>query len=134
MRLKRPLVIAIVLLVACKAPTPAQQMDSIQSWLATAEMVGQAWLRHTTPDKYSRQTLELSRETVLQLSSDLLASLPAATDSAKLDAVLVRSRRRLDQMARSIEAKNSPDFRLQLDSLRNDEKTVKAFSDSIPKQ
>ena len=134
MRLKRPLVIAIVLLVACKPPTPAQQMDSIQSWLATAEMVGQGWLRHTTPDKYSRQTLELSRETVLQISSDLLASLPPAVDSAKLDAVLVRSRRRLDQMARLIESKNSPDFRRQLDSLSADKKIVEQISDGMPKQ
>ena len=134
MRLKRPLVIAIVLLVACKPPTPAQQMDSIRSWLATAEMVGQGWLRHTTPDKYSRQTLELSRETVLQISSDLLASLPPAVDSAKLDAVLVRSRRRLDQMARLIESKNSPDFRRQLDSLSADKKIVEQISDGMPKQ
>ncbi len=134
MRLKRPLVIAIVLLVACKPPTPAERMDSIQSWLATAQMVGEAWLRHTTPDKYSRQTLELSRETVLQISSSLLASLPPATDSASLDAVLTRSRGRLDQMARLIAARNSPDFRRQLDSLRGDEKIVKALSDSMPKQ
>ncbi|MGI8402745.1 MAG: hypothetical protein ACR2NS_14255 [Gemmatimonadaceae bacterium] len=134
MRPKRPLVIAIVLLVACKPPTPAQQMDSIQSWLATAEMVGQAWLRHTTPDKYSRQTLELSRETLAQISSDLLASLPPATDSAKLDAVLLRSRVRLDQMARLIESKNSPDFRRQLDSLAADKKIVEQISDGMPKQ
>jgi hypothetical protein len=134
MRLKRSLVIAIALLGACKPPTPAEQMDSIQSWLATARMAGDAWLRHTTPDKYSRQTLMLSSETLLQVSNDLLASLPPAIDSAALDSVLTRSRGRLDQMARLIEAKNSPDFRHQLDSLRADEKIVKALSDSMPKQ
>ena len=134
MRLKRPLVLAITLLGACKPPTPEEQMDSIKSWLATSELVADAWLRHTTPDKYSRQTLELSRETLQQISTDLLASLPPAVDSAMLDSVLVRSRGHIDQMARLIEAKNSPDFQRQLDSLRADEKIVEQISDGMPKQ
>ena len=134
MRLKRPLVLAITLLGACKSPTPGEQMDSIKSWLATSELCAEAWLRHTTPDKYSRQTLELSHETLLQISTDLLASLPPAVDSAMLDSVLVRSRGHIDQMARLIEAKNSPDFRRQLDSLRADQKIVEQISDGMPKQ
>jgi hypothetical protein len=134
MRLKRPLVLAITLLGACKPPTPGEQMDSIKSWLATSEMVAEAWLRHSTPDKYSRQTLQLSRETLLQISTDLLTSLPPAVDSAMLDNALVRSRGHIDQMARLIEAKNSPDFRRQLDSLRADEKIVDQISDRMPKQ
>jgi len=134
MRLKRTLVVAIALLSACKLPTPAEQMDSIQSWLATAGMVGEAWLRHTTPDKYSRETLELSRETLFKISADLLASLPPATDSAMLDSILVRSRGRVDRMARLIAARNAPEFARQLDSLRADEKLVKALSEGMPKQ
>ena len=134
MRLKLPLALAITLLGACKPPTPEEQMDSIKSWLATSEMVAEAWLRHTTPDKYSRQTLELSRETLLQISTDMLASPPRAVDSAALDSVLVRSRGHLDQMARLIVAKNSPDFRRQLDSLRADEKIVEQIGNAMPKQ
>lgn len=134
MRLKRTLVVAIALLGACKSPTPAKQMDSIQSWLATAGMVGEAWLRRTTPDKYSRETLELSREKLFKISNDLLASLPPATDSAKLDSLLVRSRGRVDKMARLIAARNAPEFARQLDSLRADEKLVKALSEGMSKQ
>jgi hypothetical protein len=133
MRLKRPLVLAITLLAACKPPTPEQLMDSIKSWLATAEMAGEGWLRHSTPDKYSRQTLELSNETLLQPSTPMLSSLPPAVDSAMLDA-LARSRGHIDRMARLIDAKNSPDFRRQLDSLRTDVKIVKQISDDMPKQ
>jgi hypothetical protein len=106
-------------------------MDSIQSWLATAEMVGEAWLRHTTPDKYSRQTLELSRESLLQISSDLLKSPPHSVDSASLDSILTRSRVNVAQMAHLIQAKDAPYFRRQLDSLRADQKLVKQLSDSI---
>jgi hypothetical protein len=131
MRMKRLLVISLLILAACKSPTPAEQMDSIQSWLATAEMVGEAWLRHTTPDKYSRQTLELSHESLLQISRDLLKSPPHSVDSASLDSILTRSRVNVAQMARLIQAKDAPDFGRQLDSLRADQKLVKQLSDSI---
>jgi hypothetical protein len=131
MHLKRLLVISVVILASCKPPTPAEQMDSIRSWLATAEMVGQAWLRHTTPDNYSRQTLELSHETLLRISSDVLKSPPPSVDSAILDRVLTKSRDDVAQMARLITAKDAPDFARQLDSLSADEKLVKQLSDSI---
>jgi len=131
MRVKRLLVISVVIAAGCKSPTPAEQMDSIQSWLATAEMVGEAWLRHTTPDKYSRQTLELSHETVLQISSDLLKSPPRSVDSAALDRALTSGWRYVAQMASLIQAKDAPDFARQLDSLRADQKLLKQLSDSI---
>ncbi len=131
MRAKLFFAVPLVFSTACKPPTPAEQMDSVISWLATAGMAGDAWLRHTTPDKYTRQTLELSHDTLLQISDDLLKSRPPGTDTASLDSVLTRSRGRIAQMARLVEAKNSPAFLSQLDSLRVDEKLVKQFSDSI---
>jgi hypothetical protein len=128
---KRLLVISIALVAACKSPTPAEQMDSIQSWLATAGMAGDAWLRHTTPDKYTRQTLDLSQQILLQISSDLLKAPPHSVDSATLDSVLTRSRAHVAQMARLIEEKDAPDFARQLDSLRADQKDIKQLSDGI---
>jgi hypothetical protein len=134
MHLKRFLVAALLLLTACKPPTPAEQLDSVLSWLATAGMAGDAWLRHTTPDRYTRQTLELSHQTLLQLGDDILKTPPPGLDSASLDSVLTRSRGRVAQMARLVEQKNSPAFRGQLDSLRADEKLVKLLSDSLSSQ
>jgi hypothetical protein len=131
MRVKRLLVISIALVAACKSPTPVEQMDSIQSWLATARMVGDTWLRHTTPDKYSRETLELSHEVLLQISRDLLKSPPHSIDSAALDGVLTKSREHVARMARLIAAKDAPDFERQLDSLRADQKVVRQLSDSL---
>jgi hypothetical protein len=132
---KRLLAVSIVVVAACKPPTPDEQMDSIQSWLATSGMAGEAWLRHTTPDDYSRQTLELSHQTLLQISTDLLKSPPRLLDSAMLDSVLTRSRGHVDQMARLIEAKDAPDFAHELDSLRTDLKVVHQLAESIkPRQ
>jgi hypothetical protein len=131
MRLKRFLIVPLLFSTACKTPTPAEQMDSAVSWLATAGMAGDAWLRHTTPDKYTRQTLELSHDTLLQISDKLLNSPLSGIDTASLDSVLTRSRGRIAQMARLVEAKNSPAFLSQLDSLRADQRIVSGLSDMV---
>ncbi|HEV7837408.1 MAG TPA: hypothetical protein VGO75_05005 [Gemmatimonadaceae bacterium] len=131
MRAKRLLMVSLVLAAACKPPTPAEEMDSVLSWIGTAGMAGDAWLRHSTPDTYTRQTLELSGETLQQISKDLLESPPPAVDSATLDGVLTRTRDRITRMAGLIKAKDAPDFARQLDSLRADQKAIKALADSI---
>jgi hypothetical protein len=131
MRAKGFVVASIALAIACKSPTPAEKMDSILSWIATAGITGEAWLRHTTPDKYSRQTLQLSDQTLLEISTELLKSPPKSIDSATLDSVLTKAREDIAQMGRLIEAKDAPAFGRQLDSLRADEKIIKQLSDSI---
>jgi hypothetical protein len=131
MSAKRLLLLSLILAAGCKPPTPAEQMDTITSWIGTARMTGEAWLRHTTPDAYTRQTLELAAKTLGQTSKDLLESPPTNTDTAALDGALTRARERIAQMARLITAKDAPDFGRQLDSLRADQKAVKQFSNSI---
>jgi hypothetical protein len=131
MRPERLLALPLLLVFACKPPTPAEQLDSVLSWLGTAGMAGDAWLRHTTPDRYTRETLELSHQTLAQIGDDLLKARVPGVDSASLDSVLTRSRGRVAQMARFVEAKNSPAFATELDSLRADEKIVKQLSDSV---
>ena len=131
MRAKRLLLVSLILAAACKPPTPAEQMDSILSWIGTAGMAGDAWLRHTTPDTYTRQTLELSTEILGQISKDLLESLPNAVDSAALDTALAAPRERIARMAALIRAKDAPDFARQLDSLRADHGILKQLSDRL---
>jgi hypothetical protein len=131
MRLERLLVLPVLFCLACKPPTPGDQMDSLLSWLATARMTGESWLHNTTPDAYSRQTLELSGEKIGQIASDLLKSPPSGVDTATLDTLFRRSGVRVKAMARLIAAKNAPDFGRQLDSLGADEKLVKQLADSI---
>ena len=131
MRLERLLVFPVLFCLSCKPPTPAEQMDSMLSWLATARMTGEAWVRHTTPDTYSRQTLELSGEKIGQIAIDLMKSPPTGVDTAMLDSLFTRSRVRVEAMARLIASKNAPDFARQLDSLGVDEKLVKQLADSL---
>ena len=131
MSVKRLAVLSLFLTLACKSPSATEQMDSVISWLGTAGMAGEAWLRHTTPDKYTRQTLELSHETLIGISSELFKSLPAGIDSAALDSALTRGNEHIGLMAKLVEQKNSSDFRSMLDSLYSDEKLVKQIADSV---
>lgn len=129
MRLKR-LVVPLLLAIGCKPPTPAEQLDSIVSWVSTAKMAGDAWLRRTTPDKYTRQTLELSDQMLLETGSQLLKSAPATLDTAAFDRALTSTRFNIAEMARFVEEKDAGRFRQPWDSLRIYLKTMKDFSDS----
>jgi hypothetical protein len=131
MRTKRLLILSWAFVTACKPPTPAEQMDSVLSWIGTAGMAGDAWLRHTTPDTYARQTLELSHDRLRRFSNDLLQSPPRGPDSASLNAVLARSRRRIARLEALITAKNAPGFARELDLLRADQRIVKQLSEKI---
>jgi len=131
MRIKRLLVLSLIFATACKSPTPAEQMESARSWIGTAGMAGSAWLRHTTPATYTRQTLELSHEKLGQISDDLLKSPPPGADIAALHVVLARSRSRIARMEALVAANNAPDFVRELKSLRADQRLVKRISDRI---
>lgn len=121
----------LLLAVACKPPTPAERLDTIVSWIATVRMAGDAWLRRTTPDKYTRETLELSDRMLLQSGTQLLKSPPSSIDSAAFAHVLIRTRFQIKKMARLVEQKAAPEFRQPWDSLRIYEKIVKQASDKI---
>jgi hypothetical protein len=118
---------------ACKSPTPAEQMQTIVSWMSTADLAAQAWANHTTPEKYTRQTLELSEETIRQTSDEVLKQPPQGIDSVALNSLLTRSSGRIAQMARLIEVRNAPDVLRELDSLRTEKSAVKDIADKFEK-
>jgi DNA-nicking Smr family endonuclease len=130
-KLARLACIASIASLGCKPPTPDEQLDNVRSWLATADMTAQAWVNHTTPERYTRQTLELAHTNVEQITEELLKSRPPGLDSASLDSVLTRSGSRIDQMQRLVKGRNAPDLRIQLDSLRVEERSVHEFSDRV---
>jgi hypothetical protein len=129
MRLKGLLAAPLIFVIACKQPTAAEQLDSVLSWLATAGMAGDAWLHHTTPDRYTRQTLELSQHSLQQLATDLKKSAAPGIDKALVDTVLSRSLARVAQMIRLVEARNFSAFASDLDSLHADESIIKQLTD-----
>ena len=125
--------LTLMLATGCKSPTPAEQMQTVLSWMSTADMAAQAWVNHTTPEKYTRQTLQLSEETIRQTASELLKSPPAEIDSSGLDSLLTRSSGRIAQMARLIGVRNAPEVIRELDSLRVEKAAVKDLAAKLEK-
>jgi hypothetical protein len=134
-KLARLFCLASIASLGCKKPTPAEQVDGVRSWLATAEMAAQAWVNHTTPEKYTRQTLELAGKNVEQIADELLKSPSPSVDSASLDSLLTQSSGRIHQMARFVTSRNAPEVRVQLDSLRAEETRVRDLGERLkPRQ
>ena len=92
-------------------------------------MAAQAWVNHTTPEKYTRQTLVLAHETIETTADQLLASPPAEMDTASLHRLLMASGDRIAQMARFVQSRNAPAVSAQLDTLRAETKTVGQIAD-----
>jgi hypothetical protein len=97
--------------------------------MATADMAGQAWVNHTAPEKYTRQTLELSRQTLQTTADQLLQSPPPEMDTAALHRLLRVSGDRIAQMARFVQSRNAPAVSAQLDTLRAETQTVGQIAD-----
>ena len=51
-----------------------KSLQTIQSWTATAQMVGETWQQGTVPDAYAEQTLEKSQEEIAKETKDLTES------------------------------------------------------------
>lgn len=121
------------LLLACaKSPSEKDVVDSMVSWIGTGDMAAQAWLNHSTLDRYTRETLELSAQTLDQQLDQLKESAPR--HSLQLDSAVANARHSMTQIAGLIAAKNAPAVQPQLDSLRAAKRIVLAISDSLGKQ
>jgi hypothetical protein len=68
----------LALLVACsRSPSPQKSvkaLKTIQSWTATAQMVGKAWQQGRVPQHYAQQTLAKTRQEIAKESQDLTAT------------------------------------------------------------
>ncbi len=67
----------LMMLVACsRSPSPEKSvkaLKTIQSWTATAQMVGEAWQQGRVPQHYAQQTLEKTQAEIAKESQDLTA-------------------------------------------------------------
>jgi len=120
-----------------KTPSEKEIVDSMVSWIGTADMASQAWLKHTTFDRYTLETLELSAEKLgdqqkqLQETGALKSS---GYGSPGLDSAATRAAHSMITIAGLVGENDAPDVRIQLDSLRAAKKIVLAASDSLAKQ
>jgi Tfp pilus assembly protein PilP len=51
-----------------------KSLQSVQSWTATAQMVGETWQQGNVPEAYAEQTLKKSQEEIARETKDLTES------------------------------------------------------------
>lgn len=124
-------VIGIFLVCAgcSKPPSEKDVVHSMISWMGTGDMAAQAWLNHTTFDRFTRQTLELSSRMLDGQARQLAQAAPA--HSAALDSAVTNARRAMADIARLVAANDAPDVLPNLDSLRAAKKVLLAAGDSL---
>lgn len=105
-----------------KKPSEKEVVDSIVSWTGTGDLAAQAWLDHSTFDRYTRRTLERSAEEIAEQSGQLGRSAPFREPA--LDSAITSIRRSLLRMAALIAANDAPGVRAQLDTLRSEKRFV----------
>ncbi|MEH1944887.1 MAG: hypothetical protein V7L01_32370 [Nostoc sp.] len=104
----------LTLLASYSGKTSVEDMDketqNISSWLATANMVGDAWIRDVVPNKYAEQTLkratqELGKEKEkiekIKLSKDV-----TERDQSLLLAEVLQLANKTEEISRDVVQKN----------------------------
>ncbi len=74
--MKKLLFLGLLLeLAACSRSSSHEKLlkslQTVQSWTATAQMVGETWQQGAVPDAYAEQTLKKSQEEIARETKDL---------------------------------------------------------------
>lgn len=122
------LLFLLKLLTACSSQSStnelAKELQTVKSWAATAEMVGDAWIRGNVPKAYAKQTLEKTQEE-LKNETDTLSKL--SIESSQRDTVLEQLKRlenTVGQMSKAVEQKDQKLIAQQIQQLSLEEQMI----------
>lgn len=115
----------LLLLSACDRSSSREKqnkaLQTIQSWTATAHMVGETWQQGTVPDVYAQQTLAKSQQEIAKETQGL-------TVSSELKQQLQQVQQTLQQMTIAVEQKNQAAIASSLQTLSKEQHQLSAFA------
>ncbi|MEH2252703.1 hypothetical protein [Nostoc sp.] len=122
----------VILLASCSGKTSAEDMEketqSVSSWVATANMVGDAWIRGAVPNKYAEQTLKKAQEELrkekekideIKLSKDVREH-----DKSILLTEVLQLANNTEEMSRAVAQKNRSAVRQKLGELAAEKRSL----------
>ncbi len=118
------LISLLFVLSACSSSSHAKQiktLQTIQSWTATARMVGETWQQGIVPDRYAEQTLSKSQEEISKEAEGLTAV-------PKLQQQLSQIHQTLQQMTTAIHQQNKATIAPLLQDLSNQQQQLAVFA------
>ncbi|MCC5643817.1 hypothetical protein LC607_12845 [Nostoc sp. CHAB 5824] len=122
----------LTLLSSCSGKTSVEDMDketqNISSWVATANMVGDAWIRDAVPNKYAEQTLKKATEE-LQKEKDKIDNINLSKDVTEHDkslllAEVLQLANKTEEMSKAIVQKNRSAVRQKLRELAAEKRSL----------
>ncbi|WP_375506968.1 hypothetical protein [uncultured Nostoc sp.] len=128
----------LTLLASCSGKSSVEDMEketkNISSWVATANMVGDAWIRHVVPNKYAEQTLKKSTEE-LRKEKDKIDKIKLSKDVTEHDkslllAEVIQITNKTEEMSRAVGEKNRLEVRQKLGELAAEERSLNKLKKS----
>jgi flagellar motility protein MotE (MotC chaperone) len=128
----------LAVLTACSSKSEAdkltKELRTVTSWVATAEMTGEAWTQGNVPTPYTKQTLSTAQkklhkqtEAIAQLSYD-------PTQLNKIVEHLQRLESTVNRMSTSVEQQDRSAIAHQLQQLSKQEQTITVLASRAGEQ
>ena len=122
----------LTLLSSCSDKTSGEDMgketQNISSWVATANMVGDAWIRGAVPSNYTQQTLKRATEE-LQKETDKITKIKVSKyvterDKSMLLAEVLQLANKTEQISSAVAQKNRSEVQQKLGELAAEKRVL----------
>lgn len=125
------LLLLLTLLTACSSKSSgddfSKELETVTSWAATAQMVGDAWIHDKVPTAYAYQTLSKAQKK-LQEETEKLAH--SSTDPKQHNIIqnIQRLESTVGQMSKAVEQKDCNAITKQLKQLSTQQQTLNTLA------
>lgn len=120
-----------LVLTACSQTTPQEKivkaLESIQSWTATAQMVGETWQQGDISTTYAQQTLEKSQQEIAKETKGI--NVPSAI-AIQIDHL----QQTLQQMNTDLKQEHRSEIAVEIQQLAKESQQIDAFIKTQEKQ
>lgn len=129
----------LTLATSCGGKTPTEDMlneaQNVSSWAATANMVGDAWIRKAVPSNYAQQTLKKAQEELLKESGNIVQIKPSSDTTERYKSVLLADTLQLanttKQISIAVTQKNRTLVQRQLRELATEARSLNHVKNNI---
>lgn len=121
------LLLLLTILGGCSSKSSSDELNkelqTVQSWAATAHLVGDTWLRGDVPTAYAKRTLSTTQKELQNELNNLSQKAPPQSRST-LIAQLQRLQGTVQEMSKAVELKNSTAMKQQIQELSTEEQAL----------
>ncbi|WP_341528074.1 hypothetical protein WKK05_01595 [Nostoc sp. UHCC 0302] len=131
--------LVLTLVTSCGGKTPTENMlneaQNVTSWAATANMVGDAWVRQAVPSTYAQQTLKKAQEELIKESGNIVQIKPSSDTTERYKSVLLADTLQLanttKQISIAVTQKNRTLVQRQLRELATEARSLNQVKNNI---